>query len=192
MMLSALVSLAIAGEIRIHSATPVSYKLDGQWVGRMVTELALTDVPPGAHAIEVVDPLGNVLASTNVVLVEEEPLVFDYLERRLFPKDVSVNRGPVGKALSDAQFVWVEHRLARKRKDDKRLKRLGEVVTVYWFEMRHVDTLLQGFQGLEARVTAARLLAPRTVDPQKTKAIEDHFPPGSFRDRALAAFGTYQ
>lgn len=188
----AFVSLALAGTIRIHSATPVSYRLDGQYVGRVVTDVTLTDVPAGAHSIEVVDTFGTILASTDVVLRDDQPLRYDYLERRLFPVDTSVDRGPVGKVITDGQFTWLEHRLARKRKDDKRLQRLGEVVILYWFEMRHVDSLLLSFQSLEARVTAAKLLAPRTVDPEKTKAIEDHFPPGSFRERALSAFVIYQ
>ena len=57
----------------------------------------------------------------------------------------------------------------------------------------HADLDRVAADGLvEARVTAAKLLAPRTVDPEKTKAIEDHFPPGSFRERALSAFVIYQ
>lgn len=194
MMLAAFVSVALAGTIRIHSATPVSYRLDGQYVGRVVTDVTLTDVPAGAHGIEVVDTFGTILASTAVVLLDDVPLWFDYVDHRLFPVDRSVTRPPVGDQtpITDAQFTWVENRIAKKRKDDKRLKRLAEVVPLYWFQMRHVDSLLLSFQSLEARVTAARMLAPRTIDPEKTKAIEDHFPPGSFRDRALAAFIQYQ
>ena len=193
MMLMALVSAALGGTIRIHSATPVSYRLDGQYVGRVVTDVTLTDIPPGAHEIEVVDAFGAILASTAVVLTDEAPLWFDYTDHRLFPAERPTARGPAGTPISDAEFTWVEHRIAKKRKDDKRLKRLGEVVPLYWFEMRHVDSLLLSFQSLEARVTAARLLAPRTIDPQKFKAIEDHFPSGStFRERAMAAFEAYQ
>jgi hypothetical protein len=194
MMLAVFVSAAFAGTIRIHSTVPVSYRLDGQYVGRVVTDVTLTDVPAGAHSIEVVDTFGTILASTAVVLLEDVPLWFDYVDHRLFPVDRSAAKRPVGEQppITDAELTWVETRIARKRKDEKRLKRLGEVVEVYWFQMRHVDSLLLSFQSLEARVMAARMLAPRTIDPQKTKAIEDHFPPGSFRDRALEAFAAYQ
>ena len=195
MMLAGFVSLALAGTIRIHATAPVSYRIDGQYVGRAVTDVTLTDIPAGAHSVEVVDAFGTVLASTAVVVRDDTPLWFDYVDHRLFPAEREQTRGPVGDRtpLTDAELTRVETRIARKRKDDKRLKRLAEVVPIYWFEMRHVDSLLLSFQSLEARVTAARLLAPRTIDPEKTKAIEDHFPAGStFRERALAAFQAYQ
>lgn len=194
MMLAGFVSLALAGTIRIHATTPVSYRIDGQYVGRAVTDVTLTDIAAGAHAVEVVDAFGTILASTAVVVRDDTPLAFDYVDHRLFPVERAA-RGPVGERtpLTDAELTWVETRIARKRKDDKRLKRLAEVVPTYWFEMRHVDSLLLSFQSLEARVTAARLLAPRTIDPEKTKAIEDHFPAGSsFRERAIAAFQAWQ
>ena len=194
MLLATFVSAALAGTIRIHSAAPVSYRIDGEFVGRVVTDVTLTDIPAGAHAIEVVDTFGTILASTSIVLREDVPLAFDYVDHRLFPVERAA-RAPVGDrpVISDAELTWIESRIAKKRKDDKRLQRLAEVVSDHWFEMRHVDALLLSFQSLEARVTAARLLAPRTIDPEKTRAIEDHFPAGSsFRERALAAFQQYQ
>jgi hypothetical protein len=181
---------ASAGTIKLHAATPMTYRLDGEFVGRLVTDVTLTDVPEGAHRIEVVDGLGKVLASTDVILREDEPLWFEYSGRRLLEVD-HVER-PTGSALTEAQYKWVEHRIYRKRRDDKKLKRLNEVVDRYYFEMRHVDQLLAGFPTLDARVAAAKLLAPRTLDPEKVRAIEDHFPPGPYRDAALGAFEMYK
>jgi hypothetical protein len=189
----ALTQSGLAGTIRIHSAGPVTYHLDGEVVGRVVTDVTLTDVEAGAHVIAVYDAYGAALASTDVILREEEPLWFQYANHRLLQVDAWVQR-PAGemKLVTDNEFRWIEHRINRKRKDDKRMKRLTEVANLYWFEMRHVDSLLFAFSSIEMRVQVSELLAPRTMDPENTRAIEDHFPPGSFRERAMAAFALYQ
>jgi hypothetical protein len=192
MTILAWLSIALAGTIRVHAPAPVSVKIDGQWVGRVVTDVTVTDVAAGTHTIEVFDTFGAVLASTQVIVAEDgEPLWFDYYAHRLLPVErqlVPTNAEPI----SDVAFQWIELRLAKKRKDKKRMKFFLKVVNANWYEMRHVDSLLLGFGSIEYRVQAAQLLAPRTLDPEKTLAIEDHFPPGEFRERAMAAFAAFQ
>ncbi|MEQ1507120.1 MAG: DUF4476 domain-containing protein [Myxococcota bacterium] len=189
-----LASIAWAGALRVQSPTPVTFVVDGDVVGRVATELVMNDVAAGAHAIQVKDAFGSVLASIDVAVPDGEPLWFEYSGGRLIPVEPWIDRGPTGarNPITDVQFRWVEHRVNRKRTDDKRLKRLDEVVNQYWYEMRHVDSMLMAFQSIEARVQAATMLAPRTIDPEKTRAIEDHFPPGAYRERALAAFAIYR
>ena len=193
-MLTLFVCTAFAGTIKLHSPTPLSFRIDGENVGRVTTDLTLTDIPEGAHEIEAVDTFGKVVASTQIILREGEPLWFEYANRRFLRVDTENVNKPTGPRppITDAQYTWVEHRIVRKRKDHKKLKRLGEVVDRYWFEMRHVDKLLLAFPSLAARVEATRMLAPRTIDPEKTKAIESHFPPGTFRDQAMSAFAIYK
>lgn len=189
-----LAAIAAAGTIRIESPTPLTYRLDGEVVARVTNETILTDVAEGGHRLEALDAFGKVIASIDVILRADQPaLWFECVNRRFVRIDPVVARGPGDRvSLTDAQYTWVEHRIVRKRKEDKKLKRLAEVVDRYWFEMRHVDKLLAAFPTLESRVRASKMLAPRTIDPEKTRAIESHFPPGDYRDRALAAFVFYQ
>jgi hypothetical protein len=184
---------ATAGTIKIESPSPLTYRLDGAVVARLSNEIVLTDVPVGGHRIEALDAFGKVVASTDVILRDDEPLWFECTNRRFMRLEPNRFLAPGERnSLTDAQYNWIEHRIVRKRKEEKKLKRLAEVVDRYWFEMRHVNQLLAAFPTLESRVRASKMLAPRTVDPEKTRAIEDHFPPGDFRDRALAAFVFYQ
>lgn len=191
-MLIWLASFALAGTIRVHAPAPVTYRLDGNVVGRLVTDITLTDIPEGAHSLRVEDTLGKVIASTDFVLTDV-PARFELLNHRLIPIENLVER-PTGPRppISENALDLIEHRMLRKRKDEKRLKRLQESVNSYWFEMRHVSRLLLALETLEGRVQASQMLAPRTIDPEKTKAIEERFPPGSFRERALRAFERYQ
>lgn len=188
----AAITAAVAGTVRVHAQTPISVKIDGEYVGRVVTDVTVTDVQPGAHTIEVLDTFGAVLASTDVIVREgDDPLWFDYLAHRLMQVERSLV--PTGvEPISDLAFQYIELKLAKKRKDKKRLKYLMPLIPQYWFEMRHVDSLLSAFASIEVRVQVAQVIAGRTLDPEKTLAIQSHFPEGEFRDRAMAAFAAYQ
>lgn len=189
---SSVAAPAAAGTLRVQATSPVTYRVDGEVVARVTPSLTLTDIAAGAHSIEVLDSFGKVLASTSVVLLEDVPLVYQYTNHRLLRVDSIASVAGDRTPLTDVQYEWIEHRVSHRRRDDKRLKRLAEVVDDYWFEMRHVDKLLMAFETIEGRVMATTLMAPRTVDPERTKAIEDHFPEGTFRDRAMAAFAIYK
>jgi hypothetical protein len=187
------VCAAAAGTIKIQSAAPLTFRLDGEVVARLTNEAVLTGVAAGGHRIEALDPFGKVIASTDVILREGEPLWFECANRRFLRIDPVLAQAPGDRTpLTDAQYSWLEHRIVRKRKEEKKVKRLAEVVDRYWFEMRHVNKLLAAFPTLESRVQASKMLAPRTIDPEKTRAIEGHFPPGDYRDRALSAFAFFQ
>ncbi|MEQ1564432.1 MAG: DUF4476 domain-containing protein [Myxococcota bacterium] len=184
-------SMAWAGTVRVHAPTPVTVKVDDQVVGRVTTEVVV-DLEPGGHSIEVLDPFGAVLASTEVVIREgADPVWLDYYAHRLLPVERSLVPDGV-EPISDVGLQWIEVKLAKKRNDKKRVKLLAPMIPKYWFEMRHVDRLLVAFDSLDVRVEIAQLLAARTIDPEKTGAIESHFPPGEFRERALRAFAAYQ
>jgi hypothetical protein len=191
-MFTWLASIALAGTIQVHADTPVTYVLDGKVVGRLQTDITLTDIPEGAHSIRVENNLGSAIASLDFIL-SEIPARYELVGNRLIELEELIER-PTGarNPVPESQLDKLEHRMARKKKDEKKLKRLAEVASLYWFEMRHVDRLLLGLDTLEGRVLAAQMLAPRTIDPEKTKAIEDHFPPGNYRDRAMRAFERYK
>ncbi|MCB9685518.1 MAG: DUF4476 domain-containing protein [Alphaproteobacteria bacterium] len=189
-MLWLLISASLAGTLRIQANSPVSYRLDGNYVGRMVMDATVPDLPYGHHLLEVVDALGNVLAQSDV-LIEDLPVWFRYEDHRLDKLDPNrmslAELGVTTTTISAQEMVELERDLARKS-DKKRLKILVKAVDRYWFEMRHVDSLISAFDGLIERATAAILLAPKTVDPFKFAAIEDQFPPGEFRDRVRVAY----
>src|SRR5687767_5024699 len=107
MTILAWLSIALAGTIRVHAPAPVAVKIDGQWVGRVVTDVTVTDVAAGTHTIEVFDTFGAVLASTQVIVAEDsEPLWFDYYAHRLLPVErqlVPTNAEPI----SDVAFQWI-------------------------------------------------------------------------------------
>jgi hypothetical protein len=184
-------SVALAGTIRVHSATPVSVKIDGQIVGRLVTEVTVTDVQAGTHSVQVVDALGALLASTDVIVPEHgDPMWFDYYAHRLLPVDRQLAPADA-KPIPDAAMQSLEVHLAKKRTDAKKLKYLTKYYAYYWYEMRHVDSLLTAFGSTDIRIQACQMLAPRTLDPQNAHAIEDQFPLGEFRDRAMASFAGF-
>lgn len=191
-MITWLASIALAGTIRVHAPAPVTYVLDGKVVGRLITDVTLTDIPEGPHHFRIEDTFGAIIASVDIV-VGEEPVSYELIDRklRLIEEHVDRSSGP-RPPISDTQFDRLIYSIARKKKDKKRIKRLAAEVNQYWFEMRHVDKLLLGMGTLETRVVACGLLAPRTLDPEKTKAIVDQFPEGTFRTRALAAFEPYK
>jgi hypothetical protein len=191
-MFTWLASIALAGTIRVSAETPITCVLDGKVVARLQTDITLTDIPEGAHSLRVENNIGAAIASTDFILTGKTAW-YELVGNRLIPVEDLVER-PTGdrSPLTESQLAKLEHRMARKKKDEKKLKRLTEVAPVYWFEMRHVDRLLLGLDTLEGRVIASQMLAPRTIDPEKTKAIEDHFPPGNYRERAMLAFQRYQ
>ncbi|MCA9494849.1 MAG: DUF4476 domain-containing protein [Myxococcales bacterium] len=189
-MLWLLISASLAGTLRIQANSPVSYRLDGNYVGRMVMDATVTDLAYGHYQLEVVDALGNILAQTDV-LIDDMPIWFRYEDHRidkLDPNRMSLEElGVTTRTITAQEMVELERDLARKT-DKKRLKVLVKAVDRHWFEMRHVDSLISAFDGLVERATAAILLAPKTVDPFKFAAIEDQFPPGEFRDRVRVAY----
>lgn len=189
-MLWMLLSASFAGTLRIQANTPVSYRVDGKVVARMVTDATVTDLPYGHHQLEVLDAVGTVLASSDV-LIDDLPVWFSYDDHRLDkldPNRMSLEElGVTTLTISSQEMVELERDLAR-RSDKKRLKILLKAVEKHWFEMRHVDSLLAAFDGLVERTTAAVLLAPKTVDPFKFAAIEDHFPPGEYLERVRKAY----
>ncbi|MEZ4238274.1 MAG: DUF4476 domain-containing protein [Myxococcota bacterium] len=182
---------AWAGTVKLQSPAPLTYRVDGEVTSRLTTE-AVLQLADGGHRLEALDAFGRVVASTDIILRPGEPLWFACENHRFVQREVSSRAVGDRPPISDVQYQWLEHRIIRKRNEEKKLKRLAEVVNRSWFEMRHVDKLLAAFPSLEGRVQAARMLAPRTIDPEKTRAIESHFPPGDFRDRALGAFAFYQ
>lgn len=189
-MLVALATTALAGSVHFQADSPVSYKIDGEYVARMVMTATEEDVDVGHHAIEVVDAVGQVLATQDVT-VGNFPVFLRYEDHRLDqldPNRMSLEELGLGNlAITADEMLRLTHDLA-KRTDKKRYKVLAAVVDQHWFEMRHVDTILGAFDTLSGRVAAAVLLAPKTVDPHKFAAIEDHFPPGEYLDRARLAF----
>jgi hypothetical protein len=173
-----LLPAAWAGSVHLQSQSPVSYRVDGEYVARMVV------------AATVEDALGAVLASQDVT-VGNFPVFLRYEDHRLDildPNRMSLDELGLGDlAIKAQEFLELERDLA-KRTDKKRYKVLAAVVDDHWFEMRHVDSILGAFDTLTGRVAAAVLLAPKTVDPHKFAAIEDHFPPGEYLDRARRAY----
>jgi hypothetical protein len=188
--LVALLSPAWAGTVHLQSSSPVSYRIDDEYVARMVVTATVDDVQYGHHIIEAVDALGKVLASKDLS-VGNYPTFLKYEDHRfdiLDPAKMSLeDLGLDNLAITPEDFLDLERDLA-KRKDKKRYKVLAPVVADHWFEMRHVDSILGAFDTLTGRVAAAVLLAPKTIDPYKFAAIEDHFPPGEYLDRARQAF----
>jgi hypothetical protein len=189
-MILSLLATAFAGSVHFQSESPVSYRIDGVFVARMVVSGTAEDVSVGHHVVEAVDMVGQVLASQDVT-VGNFPVFLRYEDHRLDvldPNRMSLEELGLGNlAITADEMLRLTHDLA-KRTDKKRYKVLDAVVDDHWFEMRHVDTILGAFDTLSGRVAAAVLLAPKTVDPYKFAAIEDHFPPGEYLDRAKKAF----
>jgi hypothetical protein len=185
-----LLPAAWAGSVHLQSQSPVSYRVDGEYVARMVVAATVEDVRFGHHTVEALDALGAVLASQDVT-VGNFPVFLRYEDHRLDildPNRMSLDELGLGDlAIKAQEFLELERDLA-KRTDKKRYKVLAAVVDDHWFEMRHVDSILGAFDTLTGRVAAAVLLAPKTVDPHKFAAIEDHFPPGEYLDRARRAY----
>jgi hypothetical protein len=189
-MIAFFLSTALAASVHFQSASPVSYRIDGEYVARMVLNATAEDVRAGHHVIEVVDAVGQVIASQDVT-VGNFPVFLRYEDHRLDqldPNRMSLSELGLGNlALTQDEMLALTRDLA-KRSDKKRYKVLAAVVDDHWFEMRHVDAILGAFDSLGGRLAAAVLLAPKTVDPHKFAAIEDHFPPGDYQDRARRAF----
>lgn len=190
MLLHTLLSVASAATVHLQSTTPVSFRIDGVYVARMVMQGESDRVGVGHHVVEAVDAVGQVLASQDVI-VGNFPVFLRYDDHRidqLDPNRMSLKELGLGDlAISDQEFTELTRDLA-KRKDKKRYKMLAPAVEDHWFEMRQVDTILGAFDTLSGRVAAAVLLAPKTVDPHKFAAIEDRFPPGEYLERARRAF----
>lgn len=189
MLLWTLMSAAFAATLKLHSVTLVQFRVDGEWVGRMVND-AVVDVEPGPHEIEVCDVVGNVIGSTTLQVRGDTWL--EYAKGRIDevdpPKEKDSGYVADIPTIDAQQLLELERDLARKN-DKKRMKVLLPAIERFWFEMRHVDSLLGAFDSLDYRVEAAILLSQKTVDPGKFAAIEDHFPPGENRERAREAFG---
>jgi hypothetical protein len=188
MLLWTLCSAALAASLKLHSVSLVQFRVDGEWVGRMVND-AVVEVEPGPHEIEVCDVVGNVIGSLSLQVTDDTWL--EYARGRL--DKVDPPKAKDGSYVADIPTIdaqgllELERDLARKN-DKKRMKVLLPAIDRYWFEMRHVDSLLGAFDSLDYRLQAALLLSQKTVDPGKFAAIEDHFPPGENRERAREAF----
>lgn len=190
MWLSTLSALAFAGTVHLHSVSLVQFRVDGVWVAKMVNDAVVRDLPTGDHLFEVCDVLGNVLGHATI-FVDVDDVWIEYRNRRVdvvdppkaLPDYIAVDI----PTISQADMVELERDLSRRR-DKARMRVLLDAADRYWFEMRHVDSLLLAFDDLNVRLEAALVLATKTVDPQKFAAIEDRFPPGETRERARDAF----
>jgi hypothetical protein len=190
MLSSMLCSAALAATIKLHSVTLVQVRVDGTWVGRMVND-AVADVEPGPHTVEVCDVLGNVIGTLDLKVGDDVWLEFARGRLDVVPApklDDGVDYVADIPTITAQEFLELERSLA-KRREKARMRVLLPAIERYWFEMRHVDSLLATFDTLDYRVEAALRLSQKTVDPFKFAAIEDHFPPGENRERAREAFG---
>jgi len=190
MLLWTLCAAAFAAELKLHSVSLVQFRVDGAWVGRMVND-AVVDVEPGPHTIEVCDVVGNVIGTLSLQ-VGSDDIWLEYARGRIDKVEKKVPSGDPYVAdlptIDSQDFLKLERSLA-KGSEKARMRVLLPAIDKYWFEMRHVDSLLATFDTLDYRLEAALRLSQKTVDPHKFAAIEDHFPPGENRERARKAFG---
>lgn len=177
---------ALATPLTVRSASPVSVRVDGVWIGRVTNE-ATADLPAGKVLVEVCDVFGDVVGSTEIRL-EEAPVVLQYADHRLDPVVEPAAPAEDARApMDEAAFTALERSLVGGS-PKRRLERLEAGLAGQWVNMRQVGELLLAFDVLEDRVTAALLLAPRTLDPQNVGAIEGRFPSSETRERVRAAF----
>lgn len=188
MWIGFLAAAATAGTLTLKSVSPVSTRVDGEWIGRVTNE-ATAELPAGKHVIEVCDVLGNVVGTTEVRLEDDVPLVLVYADHKIDPEVVVPPTPEVaGPApMADPSFKELERSLVGGS-PKRRLERLGEGIAGQWFTMRQVGDLLLAFDVADDRVTAALLLAPRTIDPQNVGAIEGRFPSSAQKQQVRDAF----
>ncbi len=180
---------AHAGTLSFHAASPVGLKLDAEWVTHAGTDATVLDVAPGRHRVEVCDLLGKVIAFEDV-LFGDGPVRLEYDDRVLRMVDPDAEPADPAEArppISAATMADLERDLV-KGSAKARLTRLREVAAAGWFQMRHVDSLMSAFEGLDDRVEVARILAPRTLDPQNAGALDDQFPDRPRREQVRALF----
>lgn len=185
----ALLAAAQAGTLSFHASSPVGLKLDAEWVTHAGTEATVLDVAAGRHRVEVCDLLGKTIAFEDI-LFDDGPVRLEYVEKELRvvadaepPPPEPDSRAPIGaEALSDLE------RALLKGSAKAKLASLREGAAGQWFHVRHVADLMSAFEGLDDRVEAARILAPRTLDPQNAATLDDLFPDSVRREQVRALF----
>lgn len=178
---------ALAAPVSVDASGPVSVKVDGVFVARMVTSTT-AELPPGRHRIEVCDALGNVVGWSDVE-VAEAPIALRYADRRVTVLHAE-DGAPEGDRtpMSEADFGALARSLAGGKA--KHLEALPEAVAGRWLTMKQVGTLLVSFDDLNDRLIVARIAAPRTVDPQNVGAILRLFATASAKDEVKALFAS--
>ena len=184
----ALLAAAQAGTLSFHASSPVGLKLDAEWVTHAGTDATVLDVAPGRHRVEVCDLLGKTIAFEDV-LFDDGPVRLEYLDKEL--RVVAQEAEPVepdARAPIAAQALSDLERDLLKGSAKVKLTKLREGAAGQWFQMRHVADLMSAFEGLDERVEAARILAPRTLDPQNVATLDDLFPDSARREQVRALF----
>ena len=187
------VAAAIAASISISSEVPIGVRVDGEVINAGATEVVIDGLSAGRHVVEALNLSGNMIDAYEVELKrEEEVLELLFVNRRLQrvldagDPNVLMDSGP--QAVDEAIFADLLRKLV-KGSAKKKFKRLDPYITKYWFNIRQVKVIAASWEKMGDRAAAARLLAPKTVDPENAAAMDALFPSIALRAEVHAAFG---
>ena len=188
-----LLNAALAATISLTSDVPIGIKLDGDVVTAGAREFMSDTLSPGRHVVEALNLSGNQIDVYEIELFTDSDTVeLMFVNRRLQrvldagDPNVLMDSGP--QAMADEVYAQLLKKLV-KGSAKKKFKRLQPYIASYWFNIRQVKVIASSWDKMGDRASAARLLAPKTVDPENAAAMDALFPSLAFRKTVHDAYG---
>jgi len=188
------IASALAGTITLESENPVGLRVDGTVISPGATATRVDGLSGGRHVVEITTLSGNVIDTYEVNLTSDTAVVDlvvvnRRLQRAMEGQDVERFAREFGpEAIDDAAYQALLKKLV-KGSAKKKFKRLHPWVSEYWFTIRQVKDICYSWEKIEDRAMAARMLAPKTIDPENAAAMDALFPSIRFRQEVHDAYG---
>lgn len=189
------IASALAGTITVESEdAPVGIIVDGNVASPGTKKVSVDGLDAGKHVVEITTLSGNVIDTYEVTVPTADDtvdlvVVNRRLQRAMEAQDVERFAREFGpEPLGDAGYQVLLKKLV-KGSSKKKFKRLEPWVSEYWFSIRQVKDICYSWDKIEDRAMAAKMLAPKTVDPENAAAMDALFPSIRFRKEVHEAYG---
>jgi len=184
---------AWAASVSISSEIPIGIKVDGNVVTAGAKEILVDALEPGKHVIEAMNLSGNMIDVLEInIATPSDAIELSFLNRRLqrvldaIDPNVLMDAGP--KPMPEEDYAKLMNKLV-KGSAKKKFKRLQPFVTEHWFTIRQVKSIAASWDKMGDRMAAAKMLAPKTIDPENAAAMDALFPSLAMRKEVHDAYG---
>jgi len=188
------IASALAGTVTIESDNPVGIRVDGNVVSPGTSKISVDGLDLGRHTIEITTLSGNSIDAYEVNVASEEAVIDlvvinRRLQRAMEHQDaVRFAREFGPEPLGDEAYQVLLKKLV-KGSAKRKFKRLQPWIAESWFTIRQVKDISYSWEKIEDRAMAARMLAPKTIDPENAAAMDSLFPSIRFRAEVHEAYG---
>jgi hypothetical protein len=188
------IASALAGTVTVESENPVGVRVDGNVISPGTSRISVDGLDPGRHVVEITTLSGNPIDSYEVNIASDDAVVElvvinRRLQRAMDNQDAERFAREFGpEPLGDAGYQALLKKLV-KGSSKKKFKRLQPWISEYWFTIRQVKDICYSWEKIEERAMAAKMLAPKTIDPENAAAMDSLFPSIRFRQEVHDAFG---